>query len=137
MFNSITTKEYTFDLIYNAESDQNLNKKDVKGKLDFETMEFTPPACEVDTSVKMSSVEHLDNCQLLYLLNFKDVAWVRDGEDSYISGKLTSTPDDDGTGDGYVDTQFQLFMVSEPHSRDKRKKNLQPKKRIKIEFLLN
>ena len=45
-------------------------------------------------AIKMHAIDHIDNCQLIYEISKDDVQFIRDGEDAYISAKLTAIPDD-------------------------------------------
>lgn len=92
------------------------------------------------------AVEHLDNAQLRYFIKEPDVIFVRKGEDAYIQAKLTGIEDEDqtGNGDGYVDTELNLYKVSEtlqtipgvPLKLKKKKKKLEPSKTV-LKFLVN
>ena len=70
--------------------------------MDMKSMTFTSDKSK--EGINMETIEHLDNCQLMYLLSHQDVQFFRNGEDSYVQAKLISSPDDDanGNGDGYV-----------------------------------
>ena len=93
------------------------------------------------------SVEHLDNSQLKYFIKEGDCIFVRQNEDAYIQAKLVGIEDEDqtGNGDGYVDTELNLYKVSEKpeagkgnmHKRHKKKKKkLEPSKTV-LRFLIN
>ena len=86
----------------------------------------------------MNTIEHCDNCQLVYLINSSDVRFVRKEDRAFVQAKITATPDDDqqGNGDGYVVTQMQLFEISNLIKKSG-KKSLEPDNRIDAQFLLN
>ena len=51
------------------------------------TLKFTS-GIGVEKGIEMVSIEHLDNCQLIYLLSHKDAVFIRKGQDAYIQANL-------------------------------------------------
>ena len=92
------------------------------------------------------SIEHNDNAQLKYFIKEPDCIFVQKDKDAYIQAKLVGLEDEDktGNGDGYVDSELNLYKVSESseagkgheNKKKKKKKKLEPSKQI-LKFLIN
>ena len=55
---------------------------DVEVKLN--KLKFKTNKSSKKDGIELTTIEHLDNAQLLYLLSHKDVAFVQNGEDAYV-----------------------------------------------------
>ena len=133
-FKTISTYDAKVKLIYTKD---NSEVEDTM-QMDMNTLKFTTKR-GTDKGINLSTIEHLDNCQIAYLLTHKDAAFVRHGEEAYVQAKMISSPDDDtgGNGDGYVDTKLQLYRVSEARKKGPNvKKKIEPESQ-EIQFLLN
>ena len=101
---------------------------------------------EEEYPMELQTVEHNDNSQLKYFIKEPDCIFVRKKEDAYIQAKLVGIEDEDqtGNGDGYVDTELNLYRVSESSTeaagktlmKKKKKKKLEPSKTV-LKFLVN
>ena len=142
MLLSTGSKDAKIEITYDEpDADGKRKVLENKASLDLRSMKFTSDKAE---DIKMETIEHINNCQLAFLINSPDVQFVRNDkvvedkkvQDAYIQAKLVSSPDDEtnGNGDGYVSTEVQLYLVSEEKSK---KKSLEPDHREKIKFLLN
>ena len=132
-FKTISTYDAKVKLIYTKD---NSEVEDTM-RMDMNTLKFTSK--KYDKGINLSTIEHLDNCQIAYLLTHKDAAFVRHGEEAFVQAKMISSPDDDnqGNGDGYVDTKLQLYRVSEVRKKGPNvKKKIEPEAQ-EIQFLLN
>ena len=100
-----------------------------------------------ENELEFYSVEHLDNSQLKYFIKEGDCIFVRNKDDAYVQAKLVGIEDEDqtGNGDGFVDTELNLYLVSEKSQKDtantkkskkKKKKKLEPSKTV-LRFLVN